>query len=164
MAAVSLSKHKYMEKIELTPNKIVKDSVTIWQDPGPDVDVVMDLKALTFRPESVGQIATFHVLDRLFMDEAVAALKNWHSCLKKGGILYVVTDDFEYIARAFTGGDIDIDTFNRNHSHASQFDRQSLCNMIIDAGFAEANMRIWFDEVPGVFPRKHYELVIEATK
>lgn len=139
--------------------------MTVWQDAGPEVDVVMDLKALTFRPGSVKMLVVHHVLDRLFEDEAIAALKNWFDCLEKGGKLYIVADDFEYIARAFVGGDIDIGIFNRNHGHASQWDRKSLGDAIIGTGFPEAHVKIWFGEgIPDLIDRRHYELVIEATK
>lgn len=140
------------------------DALTVWQEPGPDVDVVMDLKNLTFRPGSVKLIVAHHVLDRLFFDEAIAALKNWHSMLSKGGKLYVITDDFEYIARGFVGGDIDIGVFNRNHAHAMQWDRKLLGDTVISTGFPEPQVSIWFDGLKGVFERKHYELVISAMK
>lgn len=142
----------------------MKDAVTVWQEPGPEVDIVMDLKALTFRPESVDLIVAHHVLDRLFEEEALAALKNWHACLKKGGRLIVITDDFEYIARGFVGGDIDLMTFNRNHAHAMQWDRKVLGDTVIATGFPEPQVKIWFEGIEGMFDRKHYELVIEGTK
>lgn len=153
-----------MAKIDLSPVRITKDALVVWQEPGPEVDVVMDLKHLTFRPGSIEQIVAHHVLDGLFMDEALSAVKNWKDCLAPGGKLYCVTDDFEYIARAFIGGDIDIGVFNRNHSHASQWDRKLLGDTLISLGFPEPSVKIWFDEVPGVVGRKHYELLIEASK
>lgn len=154
-----------MEKIELSPVRTIPGAVTVWHEAGPEIDIVMDLKALTFRPGSVKMIVAHHVLDRLFEDEALAALKNWHACLAKGGSLFNITDDFEYVARAFVGGDIDIGVFNRNHSHATQWDRKSLGDMTIDAGFPEAAVKIWFQEgIPNLVHRKHYELLLEATK
>lgn len=153
-----------MTIINLSPTRITDDALVVWQEAGPEVDVVMDLRALTFRPGSVDQIISYHVLDRMFFDDAVEAIKNWKDCLKKGGKLYIVTDDFEYIARAFVGGDINIDTFNRNHSHASQWDRQLLGNTVIAQGFPEPAVSLWYDNVPDVVDKKHFELIIEATK
>lgn len=151
-------------KIELSPVRTLPDTTVIWQEPGPEVDIVMDLKHLTFRPGSVEMIIAHHVLDRMFEDEALAALKNWHTVLQKGGKLFNITDDFEYVARAFVGGDIDIDIFNRHHAHAMQWDRKSLGDKTIATGFPEPGVRVWFGDVEGIFKRKHYELVIEATK
>jgi len=153
-----------MEKIELSPIRTIPDAVTVWQEPGPEVDLVMDLKALTFRPESVKLIVAHHVLERLFPDEADAALRNWHSCLAKGGKLYVINDDFEYVARAFIGGDIDIGIFNRNHAHATQWDRKLMGDTLISIGFPEPSVKVWFGDIGDFIKRKHYELLIEATK
>lgn len=151
-------------KIQLSQTRIVKDHMTIWQDAGPGVDMTMDLKNLSFRPGSIDQICAFHVLDYMFPEEAIAALRNWYSCLKDGGMLYIVTDDFEYVTRAFIGGDIDIGVFNRNHSHATQFDRKSLGDLLIASGFPEPDISVWFADVPNLFPKQHYELVISAKK
>lgn len=151
-------------KIQLSKNKIVKDHLVLWQEPGDDVDLVCDLKTLTFRPGSVEQICSFHVLDHMFIDEAVAAIKNWRDCLAPGGKLFIIVDDFEYVARGFVGGDITIDLFNKHHSHASQYDRKSLGDLLISSGFPESEIKVWFAEVPGLFAKKHYELVIEAQK
>lgn len=151
-------------KIQLSQNRIVKDHITIWQEAGPEVDLTMDLKNLSFRSASINQICSIHVLDFLFPEEAKGALKNWYNCLKPGGKLFIVVDDFEYITRAFVGGDINIDVFNKHHSHASQFDQRSLGDMLITTGFAEGNIKVWFADVPEMFSREHYELVLEAQK
>lgn len=151
-------------KIQLSQDRIAKDHLTVWQEAGPSVDLSMDLKALTFRPESIDEIVAYHVLDRMFPGEARQAITNWKNCLKKGGKLYILVDNFEYIARAFVGGDISIETFNENHSHASQYDQKLLGDMLIGLGFPEPGVKVWFDSIPDTVPRKHYELLIEATK
>ncbi len=153
-----------MVNIDLSPKRLTPDALVIWQAQTPETNLTMDLKALTLRPDSVDQIIAYHVMDQLFHDEAIEALRNWQTCLKKGGKLYLVTDDFEYIARAFVGGDIDIGIFNRNHSHASQWDRQSLGEAILSLNFPEPTTKIWFDHVPNVLQKNHYELIMETIK
>lgn len=153
-----------MEKIELTPTKRVKDHTTVWQTPDAQVDIAMDLKALSFRPGSLTQICSFHVVDHFFPEEIPVALKNWYECLAPGGLLYVVVDDFEYTARAMVGGDISIEVFNREHNHPTQFSQSHLAKKLKEAGFTEDNISIWFQDVPGLFTKEHFELVLMATK
>lgn len=151
-------------KIDLSPKRITPDALVIWSKPTPEVDIVMDMKNLTFRPGSVEQIIAHHVIDHFIENDSIEALNNWKECLAPLGKLYVVSDDFEYIARAFTGGDIDISTFNKHHAHPSQWDRKSLGDTLLDLGFHDENMRIWFSDIQGVMRREHYELIIEAIK
>ncbi len=151
-------------KIQISPERTIDGYTTVWPQAGPDVDIVMDPKALTFRPGSLDEICTFHVLDQLFIDEARTALRNWFACLKPGGRLYITVDDFEYVARAFVGGDISIDMFNEHHSHATQFDQKLLGTLLLTTGFLEPNIAIWFEGVPDLFKKKHYEIVISAQK
>jgi predicted SAM-dependent methyltransferase len=151
-------------KIQLSPIRIVKDVMTVWNEPGPEVDVVMDLKKLTFKEGSLDGIFTFHVLDHLFESEVVEALTNWKKLLKKDCDLFVVVDDLEYIARAFVGGDIDTDVFNQLHAHPMNFRGDNLIKYFTEAGFKEDLARIWYADVPDLFPRKHYELVMAVKK
>ena len=136
----------------------------MWQQPGPEVDIAMDLKALTFRPGSVTQMVAFHVLDHFFPEEAAVALKNWYDCMAPGATLFVVVDNFEYISRAVVGGDISVDVFNREHNNPTQFSQVSLSRALQAAGFLEGALVAWFADVPNLFPKKHYELVISAKK
>ena len=100
--------------IELSPKKIVPGSFTCWNEPGPEVDLVVDLKKLTFKEGSVEELYSFHIVDHLFENEIVPAISNWKSCLKKGANLFIIVDNFEYLARAFVGGDMSIDELNFN--------------------------------------------------
>lgn len=152
-------------KIQLSPKRIVQDAVTVWSEPGPEVDVVMDLKNLTFRPGMVDEIYSFHVLDHLFEDEGKQAVKNWYNMLKKNGRLFALVDNFEYIARGFVGGDISIDILNEHHNHPTQYTSDSLFAICRAAGFTEEKIRTWLaDEVDGKFHKKHFELVFDAEK
>lgn len=151
-------------KIQLSPKKMIKDALCVWNEHGPEVDVVMDLKNLTFAPGSIDVIFTFHVLDHLFSDEVPAALANWKKCLVKDGDLFLLVDDFEYIARAVVGGDIPIELFNEQHAHAMQFSQETLIKQIAAAGFPSEKSVIWYESEIDLFKKKHYELLIVAKK
>lgn len=149
-------------KIQLSPKKIVKDALVVWNTHGPEVDIVMDLKNLTFKPESVEEMYAFHVLDHLFPEEVPQAVSNWKKCLKKNSSVFLVVDDFEYVARAFVGGDISIELLNDMYNHPTQFNREGLVSFLKNGGFSEDMINIWFVDVPEKFAKKHYELVLEA--
>lgn len=148
--------------IELTPKKIIPGAFTIWTEHGPEVDLACDLKNINLKPGSVDKIYAFHVVDRLFADEAQAALKNWYKLLAPGGQLIVVVDDFEYLARAFVGGDIKVDYFNEHHSAPTYFTRDNLAAHLTVAGFAEDKVVIWYD--PEFIKAKPFELTLGGTK
>lgn len=151
-------------RIELSPVKIVPGAITVWHEQTPDVDIVMDLKNLTFKPDSIEEIYAFHVLDHMFPEELMKSVQNWKRCLKTNCKLFVIVDDFEYIARAFVGGDISIELFNDIHSHPTQFTIDNGVNLLRKAGFPENMINQWFVDVTNLFPKKHYELVLDATK
>ena len=150
--------------IQLSPIRIMKDALTVWQEPGPEVDIMMDVKNLTFRPDSLDVIYSFHVLDHLFENEAQAALNNWRNCLKPKGELYLVVDDFEFVTRGYVGGDFSLKEFNRKFSHPSNYNKDILVEYLARAGFKEDLMRIWFVDVPNLFKKEEYELVVSAQK
>lgn len=151
-------------KIQISSERIIKDALTVWDQHGPNVDVVMDPKNLSFRPGSVKEIFALHVLDHLFPEEAMQALKNWHQCLEPGGSLYVLVDDFEYLARAFVGGDFTIELFNQMHNHPMQFTKEYLVEVLKRTGIHENNQTIWYESIPDLLPKKHYEILIVAKK
>ena len=151
-------------KIQLSPTRIIPNVTTVWNQPGPEVDIVMDLKKLSFADGFCDTIYSFHVLDRYFLEEVGEVLVNWHRCLKPGGKLWIKVDDFEVLCREFVGGGIDIDSFNREFTHAIYMTRDSLIRYLSAAGFAGEKQIIWFDSVPNEFEKNPYELVIEAIK
>lgn len=151
-------------KIQLSEKRIVPDALTVWSFPGPEVDIVMDLKNLTFRPGSITQLYALHVLDHLFPEEGQAALKNWYDMLAKGGVLHTLQDDFEYTARAFVGGDINPELFNTLHNHPTQCTKEFLVPFFHAAGFAQADVSVWLSGSPDGFEKKHYEFVLTAKR
>lgn len=151
-------------KIQLSEKKIIKDALTVWSHPGPEVDIVMDLKSLTFRPESITEMYIFHIVDHLFPEENIEAMKNWFNILKTGSSMHLLNDDFEYLARAFVGGDIDIDIMNDLHNHPCQCTKDNLVNMLKTGGFKEDNIVMWYGGNPEGVDKKHYEFILTAKK
>jgi len=153
-----------MKRIQIAPHHIVKDVETVWHEHGPEVDMVMDPKHLTFAPNSLDALYSFHVLDHLFLDEISVAIQNWRACLKPGGELFIVVDDFETLARQFVGGDILIGQLNERYTHPVQFTRDNLIEYVSAAGFGDGSIKIWFADVPELFTRRETELVISGQK
>lgn len=157
-------------KIQLSPTRIIKDVTTVWFEHGPEVDIVMDLKKLTFAPNSIDAIFAFHVLDHFFPQETIEAMINWRRVLKPGGNpLFIIVDNFEYIARGFVGGDVSINVINDQHATPTHFTQDNLTELGKAAGYHEDHMKIWFMDVPGadgkpLVPKKEWELIISAEK
>lgn len=150
--------------IEISPKKILKDAVTVWNNPGSEIDLTMEVNKLTFRENSIDAIYTYHVLDHLFSDEIIEAISNWKKCLKPGGNLFIVVDDFEYVCREFVGGDINIDQFNKNHTRPCNFNKDNIVEYCMKAGFPEGSVKIWFTDIPNIYIKKHYEMIFSAQK
>lgn len=155
--------------IELSPKKIINGALTVWNQPGPEVDIVMDVKNLTFKENSIEELYSFHVLDHLFMDEIAPALKNWTKCLMPGRKLFIIVDDFEYLARAFVGGDLNINDLNLNFAHPTNITRDNLLEYLKEAGFIEDKIIVWFQNVSNqkgeiIFQKQHFEFILDCTK
>lgn len=151
-------------KIQLSEHRILPDALTVWGHAGPEVDIVMDLKNLTFRPGSITEMHAFHVLDHLFPEEGKAALANWYQMLAPGAKIHSLQDDFEYVARAFVGGDISPEIFNDLHNHPTQCTKEYLVPFFHAAGFLEADVSIWLSGAPDGVEKKHYEFILTAKR
>lgn len=151
-------------KIQLSEKRIIPDAITVWSHEGPEVDIVMDLRNLTFRPGSLEAIYAVHVLDHIFPHEQVTTLKNWYSMLAPGAFLHSLQDNFEYISRAFVGGDIEPALLNELHANPSLCTKEWLVPFFRDAGFDENNVRIWLSGAPEGMEAKHYEFILSANR
>lgn len=151
-------------KIQLSEKRIIPGVMTVWSHAGPEVDLVMDLKKLTFRPGSIEEMYAFHVLDHFFPEEGLEAVSNWHKCLSAKGKVHLLNDDFEYVARAFIGGDISIELFNDMHNHPCQYERVSLVKLLEKGGFNTGDAVIWHSGNPEGMEKKHYEFILTANK
>ncbi len=151
-------------KIQLSPKRIIPEVMTVWSEAGPEVDIVMDLTNLTFRPGSITQIYAFHVCDHLFPEQSQAALENWAKLLPSQGRIHTLNDNFEYVARAFIGGEIGIALYNNIHNHPHQITRDSMIVAFKRAGFRDDDIVVWLDGNPEGMLKQHYELILTATK
>lgn len=155
-------------KIELSPKKIIPGAFTVWNQSG-EADAVMELKSLTFRENSLDEIVSFHVLDHLFEEEIKTAMLNWRKCLKIGGKIFIVVDNYEYIARSLVGGDISIEELNANFAHPTNITQDNLLRYFTEAGFLEGSVTTWLESIKDgtgkiVIPKQHFELVYSSTK
>ena len=155
--------------IELSPKKIINGAYTVWNQPGPEVDLVVDLKKLSFKEGSIEEMYVFHVLDHLFDNEIVPALENWRKCLAPDRQLFVIVDDFEYLARAFVGGDLNIDDLNFSFAHPTNITHDNLLRYMKAAGFSEEKIVTWRDNVQNakgeiIFPKQQFELIFSGKR
>lgn len=152
-------------KIQISDKRIIPDALTVWHQAGPNVDIVMDPKNLTFGEGLITELYAFHVVERLFPEEIVQALSSWYRCLATAGKIHAVSDDFQYIARAFVGGDISIEMFNNIHNHASHLDQDYLVGMLTTAGFKPQEVNVWLDNAaPDGITKQHFEFILTAVK
>lgn len=150
-------------KIQLSNHKVVPDMLCVYQAPEPGVDLTMDMRKLTFAPGSLEAIFSFHILDSIFPEEIVATLRNWRECLNRDkATLFLVVDNFEYIARGFVGGDMTVEDFNAEFTHPVHFTQDSLLGMLVEAGFNADSIRIWTGEIPNLYDPKPFELILSA--
>lgn len=68
------------------------------------VDVVMDVRHLTYEDNSVDLIYASHVLDHVSRHEVDDVLREWYRVLKKGGLLRVAVSDFEVTVKLYLAG------------------------------------------------------------
>ena len=151
-------------KIQISPTRILPGYLTIWNQPGPEVDLVMDVRKLTFRPGSLEEIFSPHVLDHIFPEEINDTLSNWHECLMPNGKLFILINDFEYICRGFVGGDIDINLINKEYCCPTFFNKENSVGFLRQAGFIEDNLVIWYESIPEKINKRPFELLFEAKK
>ncbi len=155
--------------VEISPKKIISEAYTVWNEPGLDIDLVVDVKNLTFKENSIDELYSFHVVDHLFENEIVPAILNWKKCLKPGKNLFIIVDDFEYLARAFVGGDISIEELNANFAHPTNVTRDNLLRYFREAGFNEDSVVSWLKDVMNdknqlILPKQHFEMIFSSRK
>lgn len=153
-----------IKKIQLSPIKVIPNVTTVWNKPGPEVDIVMDLSKLTFREGTIEEMFSFHVLQHLFTEEIPVALENWFKCLKTGAEIYIVSNDYEFIARSFVGGDFTIKEINEKFSSPTKLTKEHLIEFMSKSGFKNELMKVWYLDVPKKFQKAEHELVLSATK
>jgi len=149
-------------RLQFSNKRIIPDAVTVWFEPGPQVDLVMDIKKPTFADGTIERLYVFHALDRLAPSEAAAAVAAWRKMLVPKAKTFIVTNDLEFLARSLIGGDLSIGHFNDLFIGSSYFTRDLIVELVHGAGFANETMTLWYADVTGEFPKAQFELVISA--
>lgn len=70
----------------------------------PATDMIGDIRALKFEPESVDEILGYHVIEHMTYQDAIRSLSLWHCILKKGSRLILEWPDLEKICRSIIMG------------------------------------------------------------
>ncbi len=154
-----------MNKIQISPKKMVEDAVVIWPKKTPDVDIVVDpreLMGLNMKDGSVKVLYVFNLLGITKQRDMLTMLKNFYNILAPDGQLYIIEHDFEYVSRAFVGGDLSIEEFNEDFIRTTYLTKDSTIKYLEQAGFSRADMRVWLDGAK--FPKQHYEFIISGVK
>lgn len=150
-------------KLQLSEKRIIPDAITVWQEPGPEVDIVMDVRNLTFGQGSVEELHVFHVLEHLFPKEVLPALVSWKNCLKSEAKIITIVDNFESIARDYIGAGISIHELNSFFSTPTRFDHESLFNLFLKAGFKEGDIIKWNHSTEnGFYKMQEHELIFSS--
>lgn len=153
-------------KIQISPTRKVEDAMLIWHEGVNDVDLVMDPRppfGLKFRPGTIKDLYAFEVLGMTSIDKAQEMVANWFHLLAPGGTVYVIENDFEYIARGVTGGDLTIEEFNREFIQKSYMTRELIVDIFSRAGFPEGSQKLWGHDGIKFQVAKH-QVIISATK
>lgn len=93
---------KYLEgyvNIDLPPQEHTVERVK--------ADIYADVRDLSYKPESISEIRSHHLLEHFSRQEALLLLARWHKWLKIGGLLVVETPDFEESVKKFLKGDME---------------------------------------------------------
>lgn len=152
-------------KIQIAPTRRIKDMFTVWHKPGPEVDLVIDPRnpyGINFRPGFVEVIYDFGLLGLTEEAKIEPTLKQWATTLKVGGELYLIENDFEYLARAIVGGDLKIEEFNQDFRATTYMTPEKMSRYLEAAGFAIPEQREWYE--PPTFTKQHYEKILSGTK
>jgi len=154
-----------MNKIQISPKKMVDDAVVIWPKKSPDVDLVIDPRmypGLNLKDDSVKVMYVFNLLGIATKSSIITMLKSFYKALAPDGQLYIIEYDFEYISRAFIGGDLSIEEFNEDFVRTTYLTKDSTIKYLEQAGFSRNDMRVWLDGAK--FKKQHYEFIISGVK
>jgi len=151
-----------MDKIQISPKRIIEDAVVIWHEKKDDVDIVIDPRLLDLKDNSVKVLYVFNFLGLTKQQDIPIVLKSFYKALAPDGQLYIIEHDFEYISRAFVGGDLPIEEFNEDFIRTSYLTKDSTVKYLELTGFLKGDMRIWLDG--SKFPKAHHEFIISGVK
>lgn len=75
--------------------------------PGPDIEIVGNVEWLDdyVKLQSCDEILARHILEHFSWRNTVSILKNWHDCLRPGGLLRIEVPNFEWQAMALASAE-----------------------------------------------------------
>ena len=153
-----------MNKIQISSKKMVEDAVVFWPCKTADADVIIDPRTDNFflKENSVKVMYIFNLLGITKENDIQIMLNKIYDYLAPDGQLYIIEHDFEYISRAFVGGDLSIEEFNEDFVRTTYLTKDSTIKYLEQAGFSKGDMRVWLDGAK--FPKQHYEFIISGVK
>lgn len=155
--------NKNMLKIQISPEKKVEDAMVVWHEQLPDVDLVIDSRyGLHFKPGSIKVIYIFNLLGITPLEKIPTLLKNLVNLLEIGGELYIIEQDFDYICRAFLGGDLSVRELNQDYNRTTFLNQEEIVSFLERAGFP-VKEQVWWQESPS-FIKKNSEIIISGVK
>ena len=104
-------------------------------------DVIADCRSLPYAVCSVDLIESYHLLEHLSLEEAVAALTHWHKLLKSDGKVIMELPDLEQDMRLFLDGDAEMihSIFGRQRNqfdfHKYGYTKLTLEKLLREIGF-----------------------------
>jgi len=150
-------------KLQITPIKRIEDATVIWFAQTPDVDIVMDPRVgLKMKPESIKAIYAFDILGLSEPKQIFPIIQNLFDILEPDGELYIIEPDFDYLNRAYVGGDLPLYQFNQEFRRSTYFNQAEIVELLNKAGFPEKEQRAWYDNLQ--FNKAHYEMIISGKK
>lgn len=151
-------------KIQISKDKKVEDAMVVWHEQSPDVDLILDFRGSYrhFRPGSIKVIYSFGLLGITPMIKIPDILKSLVELLEVGGELYIIEQDFDYICRAFLGGDLSVRELNEDYNRTTFLNQDEIVHFMEKAGFP-IEKQVWWQESTK-FTKKNSEIIISAIK
>jgi hypothetical protein len=128
---------------------------------GEGVDVVADATDLPFDPASLGEVASFHLVEH-FREQQLrqTILPHWHSLLRPDGVLRIVCPNWEAMIERLQAGEMPYKVFKTltfglqdydGDDHFAMYTPASLGDVISDGGFTDVELVV-ADRMNGMCP------------
>lgn len=153
-------------KLQITPIKRLDGPMVVWPEYTKDVDVVMDPRppyGLKFRKGSINTLYAFDVIGMTNPSMVQEMLDSWMELLAPGGVMYIIEADFDYICRAYAGGDLTIFELNESFIKKTFCSGELLIEWLRKASKGQEEVKVW-NKSGLKFPVNHYEIIYSATK
>lgn len=106
-------------------------------------DVLARVPPIPFRDECFDEILMCHVVEHMTLDDGCALIRECHRILKPGGVITLIVPDAKMISLAYLARQVDNWTLNdlyvysycQESPHRWFYDRRTLNQMVMDAGF-----------------------------